>query len=247
MFGMLALQFCLLSLIAWKLISPPDGSTDSAAITKLEKVLEARDEAAALVHQHQRDLQVIDRVLHDVKETPTGLVEGYQREMQRSADLELALRNSQAVQKQNAAETASSLLDLNDRFASQGLDLEKVREDVVGLTSERTKLKEDLKASETTIAALEEKLSPDKADAKDGLFVWPPTIRTWILIGGVLAAAALGGLGFWFRSQAATAANESLAETSSGPDVSKDQSREATSGPIGHDAVAKNDESKLAR
>ncbi len=70
--GMLALQFCFLALIAWKMIGPPAGGGDAsdtaALVKKIDDYLETRD---AEVRDEMRE-RVYDRILRELKGAPEG-------------------------------------------------------------------------------------------------------------------------------------------------------------------------------
>ncbi len=209
MFGMLALQFCLLALIAWKLIGPTDSGASSATLAKLEKLIEARDETARLVEQNQRDLLVMDRVLAEAKGAQPGFVKAIQREMEQNAKLIQDLDSARSAKRLIEIETNEKLTELADAMASQKLLLEKVQGEVKELSEERTTLLENLAVRDATIKSLKEQLEPGETAA--GIFVWPPTKRTYILMGGVAAALLIGGVGLWLRTQGNGPDSESLA------------------------------------
>ncbi|QDU25492.1 Mov34/MPN/PAD-1 family protein [Anatilimnocola aggregata] len=214
MMGMLALQFCLLSLIAWKLLATPDGGDSAVAKLSLEKELAARAEAEQLAHQSQRDLLVMDRVLQEVKGTDRGLVEHYREEMNKRKDLELALRNSQAVQEHKFAEFEASLKKLERSNLDQAAVIETWEAKNEKLHAENTKLADDLKLRDGQIAALEKQLQPAADEVSTSPFAWPPNGRTWwYLGGGIIVLAAFGFAGYWFRNQAHAPVDESLVES----------------------------------
>lgn len=217
MFGMLALQFALVALIAWKLIGPADSATRSGdTLTKVEKSLAALEEREGAAQQralHERDLKIFDRVLQEVRETPAGFASRYQEEIKKGEDLEIALRNAHAAQKNIEAQTKRELQDLSDKLSTTAADLKSVAADVEVLTIERKKLRADLHERELQIAALQKQLDPDaEAEAaQTAIFAWPPTTRTYILL-GVIVVAVAGGTGFWLRVQGQAAADEQQAE-----------------------------------
>jgi proteasome lid subunit RPN8/RPN11 len=209
MFGMLALQFCLLALIAWKLIGPTDSGASSATLAKLEKMIEARDETQRLVEQNQRDLLVMDRVLAEAKGTQPGFTKAIQREMEENARLNQDLASTRSAKRLIELETNEKLTELQDNLDAQKSLLEKVQGEVKELSEERTNLENNLIARDATIKDLREQLEP--AETAAGLFVfWPPNKAAYILIGGVVAAALLGGVGIWLRTQGNGPSDESL-------------------------------------
>lgn len=210
MFGMLALQFCLLSLIAWKLIGPAETGASSATLAKLEKMIEARDETARLVEQNQRDLLVMDRVLTEAKGSQPGFTKAIQREMEENARLNEDLASARSAKRLIEIETSEKLTELQDNLAAQQSLFEKVRGEVKELSEERVALIDNLTSRDAKIKSLEEQLKPAEKTAA-GLFVfWPPNKPAYILFGGVLAAALLGGVGLWLRNQGNTPPDESL-------------------------------------
>ena len=208
MFGMLALQFCLLALIAWKIIGPPDKPAQDEALAKLEKLIEARDETARLVELQKRDLQTMDRVLHEVKETPKGLVTAYELQRAENDRLSLALSNSEVVQQKVQQDTAAAIQEMKDELLTRGIQIEKIKDSLKKLDTEKAKLEETLVKREEKIKELQEKLEPTEK-AGGGIFVWPPTRQTYLLIGGVVIAAIIGGVGVWLRFQESEAQGRS--------------------------------------
>jgi proteasome lid subunit RPN8/RPN11 len=241
MLGMLALQFALVALIAWKLITPPEA-TNAEALAKLEKVIEARDATA----QHERDMKIIHRVLEEVKETPAGFTARYQDEIKKNEDLQTALRNSHAANEHAAEQMKRDLQKLNDQLSEQGADLKAVEGEVAVLKNERTKLRDDLATREKTIAELEKKLNPEGVEtAQTGIFVWPPTTRTYILLGVIVGVAIAGGTGFWLRSQGQSAADEQQADPLPSGEELKAAREKVTSSTV-RDPHAKKDEPEAA-
>jgi len=226
-FCLLALQFCLLALIAWKLIGPPETSATTETLAKLEKMIEARDETARLAEQQERDLLVMDRVLAEVKGTQPGFTTAIQREMERNAQLNQDLENSRRAQRLTERETTEKLAELQDSVDSTSLLLKKVEGEVKELTEERKQLIDNLAARDAAIKSLKEELKP--SETAGGIFVWPPTQRTYILMGGVVVAAVIAGLGIWFRVQGNDAGSESLTEPPVGGSPAAEPPREPTS------------------
>ncbi|WP_254506694.1 hypothetical protein [Anatilimnocola floriformis] len=233
MFGMLALQFCLLALIAVKMMSPAEPPANSDALTKLEKLIETRDETARLIELHKRDLQTVDRVLHEVQRTPKGLVEAYDLQQKENERLALALSNSEFVQHKLQEETANSLAEMKAELALRSVQIEKVELALKNLGEQKSKLKDDLLARDTTIKELKAKLEPEeKTTASDrGIFAWPPTRQTYLVFGGVVIAGIIGGVGLWLRfqdnaGQGKDGPNESLSEPPYGRSPLVDPPRE---------------------
>ena len=217
-FGMLALQFCLLALIAFKMIGPAEPPANSEALAKVEKLIEIRDESTRLSELQKRERETLDRVLHDMKGTPRGLVDAYENQKTENERLSLALTNSEIVQRKLQQETAATLAEMKDELAVRGLQIEKVEANLKSLDSENSKLEEALAARNETIKELKEQLEP--AETAGGIFVWPPTPRTYILFGGVAIAAIVGGVGLWLRlSGSGVQGNDEPSESLAEPPV----------------------------
>jgi hypothetical protein len=149
-----------------------------------------------------------------VKGAPDGLVSGYRREMDKNASLELSLRNSERAQRDLEKQTAATLQELKDDLDVTNDKLKRLTEDLKELDEEKAKLTQNLAARDKAIKELKAELEP--AETAEGIFVWPPNTRTYILIGGVLVAAAIAGAGVWLRLQGSAPGDESLAGTSAG-------------------------------
>lgn len=216
MLGMLAVQFCVLALIAWKLVGPTESSGTADAIAKLEKTLEAREDTARLAERSQRDLDVMDRIVGEMRDTSKGFVERYREEIQRSQDMEKALQNSQAMQKVIEDSSRQTVQNFRAELEKQKASLEKLDTALTDLKEERTKLKDELKASEKQVASLKKQLNPDEDDketAATAIFVWPPTQRTWMVAGiGLAAIGLLGAAAYFFRAQGMPPLDEPLGE-----------------------------------
>lgn len=246
MFGMLAVQFALVALIAWKLIAPPETNKNDT-FSKLEKLLEDRQEVALQSAQHERDLKIMHRVLEEVRDTPAGFTARYQDEIKKNEDLEIALRNSHAAQEQAAAQMKRDLQGIKDQLSEHAAELKSREGQVTVLKNENAKLLEKLVARDDELAELEKKLNPDgdKETAQTGIFVWPPTTRTYILLGVIVGVAIAGGTGFWLRSQGQTAADEQQAERPPSAEDLKAAREKVTSSTV-TDPRAKKDEPEAA-
>jgi proteasome lid subunit RPN8/RPN11 len=70
--GMLALQFCFLALIAWKLIDPSEPGAENADTAALVKKIDAYLESHDDELRAQTQERVYDRILSELKGTPEG-------------------------------------------------------------------------------------------------------------------------------------------------------------------------------
>ena len=195
--GVLALQFALLALIAWKLLVPPaaaDGQREdklAAALDKLHDSLAERRTADSAIQQARAQTEVLDHVVAELRGTSDGFVDRLQEKFDHSQRLaaDVAARDAQI------RELSGSLADVRERLAAEETKAKSERErlsvEVAQLQSAAEKLKKQLDAADTQVAALEAKLDPEKAKpgvvdaaAKD-TSVW------WYVLGGVLAAAVI--------------------------------------------------------
>lgn len=74
--GMLLMQFCVLALIAWRMLAPPDPATLAAAQLKEAQLKEER--------------KFLDKIIGKLKVAPEGVVEELEEQRQENKDLELA-------------------------------------------------------------------------------------------------------------------------------------------------------------
>lgn len=202
--GMLALQFALVALIAWKLAAPTTAITDEqkdpvvVSIDKLRESFEERTAAENVADQSQAQLEVLDAVVSELKGTDEGFVQRLEQrfdETNRLAD-DVAARDSQIREQQRLLEDTRSRLAaletksqneedrLQARIASLNDQVEKLREENEDLDSKLTKY-EPKKPSDADAAAA----------ADDPISLW------WYIAGGVLAAAVIVP-GVWWMTRA---------------------------------------------
>ncbi len=195
--GMLALQFCFLFLIAWKMLMPVEPGEAAAAqnkqlealVAELEKQNAIRDRELAAEAQGR----LIDRVLARLNQNTEGMageLEARDLEIERltaeSAALGAVVRERQvlAAEKQTLADR---LADSETRAKNASEYYAKIR-----------------KESDEKIAKLEKELAalkkPPEAEGEQAAGWWPPSWQLIGIISAVVAALAGAiGLTLWFR------------------------------------------------
>lgn len=179
--GMLALQFCFLALIAWKLIGPPGGNeTEVGALAKkIDAYLDARDAEAAQDEVRER---VYDRILRELKGAPEGAA-------------------AQIAQEEELLERARTdgpvfrarLQELEAEVEETQKDLKEASGTAKHWREKFDKLAVTAKEQQARLEALEKKPAETKGEAAGGNFLGIGTL--WWVIGGsivVLGAVAWG-------------------------------------------------------
>ncbi len=174
--GMLSLQFCLLALIAWKML---DGQ-QVAGKGELAQLLEQR----ALEERSKTQTDLMDRVLRELKGTPKGYVGSLQEELEAKQALQRQLdetREISALRQDRRDEIMSELAALQKDAAATKASLEKK---LATADASRLKLQEQL-------AALQDK----GGDGKDNVAVQESSRTRWIVVGGGLAVLVIACVG----------------------------------------------------
>jgi hypothetical protein len=223
---MLCLQFCLLALIAWRMVDPlgGGGSPDSdvaSGIASLKKTLEERSAIQAAQERVRIRSEVLDQVVADRGAGP-GVVERLQKATERAErlDADVAARDAQV------RELTTSVSELGTRLSSMEArarnEAERLQRRIDELAASLDKKTIELNASERQVAALEAKLKPAddaKADGEQTSVLW------WV--GGGIAAAVIVVGGVWLGGKLWLERGESLSQ----PDPLTTQSVPATSPP----------------
>jgi proteasome lid subunit RPN8/RPN11 len=199
--GMLCLQFCLLALIAWKMVDPWIGSIASGGaeseLTELKAAVAAKAEAEAALEKLKLRTEVLDQVASEVKGTAPGFVERLQEKYDQTqrfaADVDARDVKIRELERLHGEETrllesARRKADFaNERLTKQMDELEK---QVASLQ----KTKDELIAKyvpppKTTDPAT----GGDEKTAAGDRSIW------WYVGGGILAAVILVA-GVWWSS-----------------------------------------------
>ncbi|HUE74217.1 MAG TPA: hypothetical protein VMP01_25275 [Pirellulaceae bacterium] len=189
--GMLALQFCFLALIAWKLIAPDSGgaSETAALAAKIDDYLEKRD--AELREETQE--RVLDRVLSELKGTPEGTAARIAEDEAILAHLREELPRINAYEQQLESTITEQQRTTKD-LTAEVKDLESAnkqwREKYDALA---TKSKEQL----ARLKALEKPADDKEGEKTAGGLFGIATI--WWVVGATIVLVAAAGLMFTYR------------------------------------------------
>lgn len=221
--GVLVLQFCLLALIAWKLIdsgnslNSPKEDKIAAVLEKLDESLNAKRTSDSAIAHAKAQTEVLDHVVAELKGTSDGFVERLQEKFDQTKRLEVAVDSSAA----KIRELESLLASKRDQLvAAESLDKEeqdRLKSQVGRLEVSVDKLKDDLAAREAEVASLKTRLQPEKAAATADPNA-KSTATIWYIVGGVLAAVVVvPGLWYAGRMLGKKAENEESQKTESEP------------------------------
>jgi proteasome lid subunit RPN8/RPN11 len=183
--GMLALQFCLLALIAWRMIEPPAGTPgERAASGAGEFASEQLVTRSALAAERARNAYLTETIV-ETPEAAAKLVERLQVESARADRVEgdVAARDAQL------REQSATLADLNRRLAA----LEKTSDESAAKFQDRintlTEKNERLLATNdkltTELAAFRKTENAAAGDEAAKTSIW------WYIGGGIAAALVL--------------------------------------------------------
>jgi proteasome lid subunit RPN8/RPN11 len=198
--GMLCLQFCLLALIAWRMLDPrlPFGMTAVASdaeseLADLKVALAAKAEADAALEKLKLRTEMLDEVAREIKGTAPGFVERLAEQYDQTAKLnkDVQARDGQIeeLKRTHAAETVTIGASLRkaenerERLKAQVDDLNKQLVTVV----EKNEL----------LAARIEKYEPTKKDGDQTAGAGGDRSIWWYVGGGILAAVIVVA-GVWF-------------------------------------------------
>ncbi len=197
-FGMLTLQFCLLALLAWRMVLPTADAESIAARDQTLEAIEQRLDEIAAIESAQAQLgaqrEILDRVIGEINVAPQGLVTALEEERRRIEELEAAVSGQLAVAREKEASLErEKILRKQEKAGLQArlADLERKRDDIAArnktLNSYVAKLEERLEQYEPKeeTAAEEETAGGEKTD-------W-----TWYVVGGVAGVLLLGGAAAW--------------------------------------------------
>jgi proteasome lid subunit RPN8/RPN11 len=189
--GMLALQFCLMMIVASRLLWPPETSTaELAQAAALQKSIEQLAATRTQDADTRAQLEVLDRFLHAQVGTPEGLVAELAEKTNEANDLKNALRGDRVL----VNDLKSEIGNLTTKLASSDERAEYLNRRIKGLDSTIEGLKDDNKVLQGDLALAnkgkdrEETVTTDKFA---GLSRW-----TWIAIGSAIAVLFVGAIAF---------------------------------------------------
>ena len=198
--GMLCLQFCLLALIAWKMVDPRIGSVAAGGaaseLAELKEAVAARAEAEAAMERLKLRTEMLDEVSREIKGTSSGFVERLQEKYDQTArlarDVEarerelLYLKNADAEKIQSLEASKRKVVDAHDRLKNQVDDL-------------TTKLASARKENELLAGRIAKYEPPKPAEpATGGDKVAASDRSVWWYVGGGILAAVLVVAGVWW-------------------------------------------------
>lgn len=195
--GMLALQFCVLALIAWKMVDPAGasltGKPAAAAdeeLAELKAAVAAKAAADAALEKVRLRTEMLDQVAADLRSAPPGFVERMQEKFDQTEELRQNAENreSKVRELQTSLDEVSTKLKLTEGNAN--LERERLNNQIGVL---ETKLDSLTKDKERLLARIDVLDPPkttktdegEKAGEASGNSLW------WYIGGGVAAAIVL--------------------------------------------------------
>ncbi len=200
--GMLCLQFCLLALIAWRLIdlrlpfgmsAAVAGNSDSE-LAELKVALTAKAEADAALEKLRLRTEMLDEVAREIKGTAPGFVERLQEQYDETAKLkkDVEARDGQIEEQKRTHAAEIAKLYAASRKTERERDSLLVQVD--DLNNQLAALDLNSKELKDKLAKYEPPPKPTAADAAadaTGRSIW------WYVGGGILAAVIVVA-GVWF-------------------------------------------------
>jgi proteasome lid subunit RPN8/RPN11 len=205
--GMLALQFLLVAVIAWKVLTPPVGSGSggedraAAVFEKLDKSLESRRLAELAAERSKAKGELLDQVVRELKSTDDNFVSRLQERYDQTAKLtdDVAARDAQIREQRMLLEDTRTRLSSLETTAKS--EQERLKTQNASLISKNEALDANLQKAKKELAALQVKLDP-KAAAADGAAADAGSVSFWWWVGGgALAAIALVAGVWWVGGQ----------------------------------------------
>ena len=203
--GMLALQFALVALIAWKLAGPSAqiaSDNEDPVVASLEKLrdsFEERTAAEKAADQARAQLEVLDHVVSELKGTDEGFVQRLEQRFDETSRLsdDVAARDSQIREQQRLLEDTRSRLAALETKSKNEEDRLQAR--IASLNDQVEKLRDENDELDAKLTKYEPKKKPSDADSAtlgDGeISLW------WYIAGGILAAAVIVP-GVWWMTRA---------------------------------------------
>lgn len=192
--AMLTLQFCLLALLAWKLIGPtsPAESTEMAQVVEqLERLAAQRDAEVA----RQAQTELLDQVLQDLRDTEPGTVQRLAELRQENARLASSIEGQAALNERLRREMAAAA-------TASAEQIEQLENKVRRLTKEQEQRDEQIARLSATNKKLFKKVQPGGQGGEQSNW-------NYYLIGGlVLALLVIGGVAATLSFRPAAAPEE---------------------------------------
>ncbi|MFV1964725.1 MAG: Mov34/MPN/PAD-1 family protein [Pirellulaceae bacterium] len=189
----LAIQCCLLVLIAWRLLAPPTPTTNDEVRepwATLEESITALAEARSREVATDSKIAVLDEVVRHLEGGRPGLVRSLAARTSEIDEMHASIRSHMALEKQ----LDSKIGQLEDHLIVAKRNGKRLDEHVQGLQTTLTALRARSELQIEQISRLEEKLAEyenptvDGEEAESGTF-WTPW--TWAMLGIAAAAVCL--------------------------------------------------------
>jgi proteasome lid subunit RPN8/RPN11 len=206
--AMMTIQFCVLALLAWKLLAPvSDAEALAARDEKLDAIEQRLDDMAAIKYEQARlDAQrkVLDEVVGQVNVAPEGLVTALQNARNTNQDLAQSIVESRsharvldAALKTEQTQRKREKADLQVANATLKSDIDRYKKDHLALSEKLADVEERLEKYEP-----QEKKDEKTAKAEPGADETPWT--RYALYGTVAAVVVVLGIGaliFMYRRE----------------------------------------------
>lgn len=208
--GMLALQFCFLALIAWKMIGSPIGggedSDTAALVKKLDAYLATRD-AEVRDEVQQR---VYDRILRELKGAPDGTAARIAAE----EELLERARSDGPLFRARERELLTTVEETQERIDKLTASLEDAKATAKEWHDRHDKVAAVSKEQQARLKALEKKPEAEKDGSRSGSgFLGISTL--WWVVGGSIVV--LGGAAWGLSYVASKKSDSSPADDESVP------------------------------
>jgi hypothetical protein len=189
--GMLALQFCFLALIAWKLIGPADGESNALA-AKLDALIETRDadrERELAEAREEVRQRAYDRILSELKGTP----EGTAGRIADDEELLAHLRNESPRIRAREAELEAAVREHEQKTGELTANLDDVKTANKQWRDKYDALSVKFKDQQARLKVLEKPAEENK-DGKETAGLWGIGTIWWVLGGAVILLGAAAWL-----------------------------------------------------
>jgi proteasome lid subunit RPN8/RPN11 len=196
--GMLALQFCVLALIAWKMVDPAGaslaGKPATAADTELadlKATVAAKAAADAALEKVRLRTEMLDQVAADLRNAPPGFVERMQEKFDQTGELRQNAENREAKVRelQTSLDEVNTMLRLAEGKAASererlGNQIGVLETKIDSLTKEKERLLARIDVLDPPKIAKTDEGDPKEGEASSNS-LW------WYVGGGLVAAVVL--------------------------------------------------------
>jgi proteasome lid subunit RPN8/RPN11 len=195
--GMLALQFCVLALIAWKMVDPAGGAlADKPAtaadteLAELKEAIAAKAAAEAALEKVRLRTEMLDQMAAEMRGAAPGFVERMQEKFDQTTELRQNAENREAKVRelQTSLDDVSSKLRLAENSAIS--ERERLNNEIGRLEKKLDNLTKEKERLVARINILDppKTANTDEGDAQEGEAA---SSSFWWYIGGGVAAAVV--------------------------------------------------------